>query len=171
MPNILLYQSTAEPIRLVKDSFLTPTTPDPNGQAIPIPFTCKDETDILNPVLTLYFDGDTTPIIKANYCYIPEWSRYYYIRDISIINTGLWRLSLHVDVLMSHRDDITNITCICTRNRDVYNSYLIDDRVPLQNNYNVQYISGTGSPLIPVTATGAGDFVYVATVVRGEAQQ
>lgn len=171
MPNIYLYKNSAEPIRVVKEAFLTPTIADPNDEPIPVPFTVKGECDILNPVIDLYFDGSTTPIITANYAHIPEWQRYYYITDVTTVRTGLWQLSLHVDVLYSHATNIAKIPCVCVRNRNVFNSYLIDDRVPLQNNYNVQYITGSGSPLIPVKATGAGDYVYVATVIRGEAQQ
>lgn len=171
MPNIYLYQNSAEPIRVVKEAFLTPTIADPNGEAISVPFNVKGECDLLNPVIDLAFDGSTTPIVTANYSYIPEWKRYYYITNVTSVRTGMWRLSLHVDVLYSHATNIAKIPCVCVRNRNVYNSYLIDDRVPLQNNYNVQYIASTGSPLIPVNATGSTDYVYVATVVRGGAQQ
>ena len=171
MPNIYLYQNSAEPIRVVKEAFLKPTIADPNGEAIPVQFTVKGECSILEPDIELAFSPETTPIINANYAYIPEWRRYYYIKGPATLRAGLWELELKVDVLYSHATNISKIPCVCVRNRNVYNSYLIDDRVPLQNNYNVQYIAGTGSPLIPVSATGAGDYVYVATVIRGEAQQ
>ena len=171
MIDVYFYKNSAEPIRLVKDSFLEPIDKDPNGEAIPYECNLKDSTDVLNPTLLMSFDVATTPIINSNYAYIPAFKRYYYIRNMNSVRTNLWSIALHVDVLMSHRDAIANIECICTRNRDVYNSYLVDDRVPLQSNYNVQYVVDMNSPLIPVDATGSSSMVYCISVIRGEAQQ
>ena len=65
-------------------------------------FSLKLDNSILEPVLILknYSDG--------NYCYIKELNRYYYIRDIKLLNGGLYQLQLDVDVLMTYKDIIMN---------------------------------------------------------------
>lgn len=47
-----------------------------------------------------------TAIINKNYMYIPDFGRYYYINDITVEEQGLYRVSAHVDVLMSFNSAI-----------------------------------------------------------------
>ena len=63
-------------------------------------FSLKIDNSILQPVLILknYSEG--------NYCYIKEFKRYYYIRDIKLLSGGLYQLQLDVDVLMTYKDII-----------------------------------------------------------------
>ena len=62
--------------------------------------TFKNPTELLNPVITLSTNVD----VKAyNYCYIPEYKRYYYISNVVSVVKGLWTLNLSVDVLMSFK--------------------------------------------------------------------
>ena len=67
-----------------------------------ISFNFKDDSDITNPILILksYKSG--------NYCYIPELKRYYYIDKIDLMNGGVYKLYLEIDVLMSYKDEIMN---------------------------------------------------------------
>lgn len=63
-------------------------------------FSLKIDNSILQPVLILknYSEG--------NYCFIKEFKRYYYIRDIKLLSGGLYQLQLDVDVLMTYKDII-----------------------------------------------------------------
>ena len=65
-------------------------------------FTLKKDNSMLQPVLILknYSDG--------NYCYIKDFKRYYYIRDIKLLNGGLYQLQLDIDVLMTYKTEIMN---------------------------------------------------------------
>lgn len=82
-----------------------------------------DSIDVLNPTIRLkYFDG----IDNVNYCYLYDTKRYYYVNTIK--NAGEIELSLSVDVLMSHLDEIKQITGTIDRNENERNGYLVDDR-------------------------------------------
>lgn len=62
-----------------------------------------DGSGIINPSALLDF-GEGNPT-TYNYAYIPEFSRYYYIRDWQY-SAGLWLCSLAVDVLATWRGEI-----------------------------------------------------------------
>lgn len=67
--------------------------------------TLRSETSIINPVFNI---ESSTNLVDYNYCYIQEFGRYYFIKDIRSIRNNLWEISLQVDVLMSFRNDILN---------------------------------------------------------------
>lgn len=89
--------------------------------------TCnvKEPISIINPVVLLSFDVET---LKANYAYIPDYKRYYYISDIIPLTGGRIELHLSVDVLYSFKTDILNSTAIIDKQQNVRNSnvYLND---------------------------------------------
>lgn len=74
----------------------------------------KEDTDILNPVLEIAYNAAYT---GANYCYISDWNRWYFITGME---TGAQRLFLHchVDVLYTYRDQIRDLTCVIARQQD-----------------------------------------------------
>lgn len=74
----------------------------------------KGEVDVLNPVLEIAYNASYT---DANYVYVADWNRYYFIRNIT---TGSQRLYLEcaVDVLMSYSTQILNLNCIVARQED-----------------------------------------------------
>lgn len=66
----------------------------------------KDNTSIINPVL--YIHADT--FINANYVFIPEFNRYYFINDINLYPNNIYELSCSCDVLESWKEDIKKAT-------------------------------------------------------------
>lgn len=62
----------------------------------------REESSIVNPYILIQIENPSS----FNYAYIPEFKRYYFITDITSIRTGLWKISMHVDVLMSFKDTI-----------------------------------------------------------------
>lgn len=87
----------------------------------------KDDVDILNPVLEIAYDASLT---TANYVYVPDWCRYYYINNIT---TGMQRLffECHVDVLKTYSTDIKKLNCVIARQENKYNLYLNDAKYHL----------------------------------------
>lgn len=87
----------------------------------------KEDTDILNPVLEIAYNATYT---EANYCYISDWNRWYFI---SGIETGAQRLylSCHVDVLYTYRSQIRELSCVIARQENRYNLYLNDAKYHL----------------------------------------
>ena len=63
----------------------------------------RDECSISDPEFIIESDTNFT---KYNYVYIPEFSRYYFVTAVTSVRTKVWRLSLHVDVLMSFKSFI-----------------------------------------------------------------
>lgn len=84
----------------------------------------RDGTSIINP--TIYIN---TPIIGTkNYCYIVDFSRFYFIKDIIAVRTGLWAVMLSVDVLESFKDDIKDLSVILADTETLgTNNYLQSD--------------------------------------------
>ena len=90
-----------------------------------------NETDIVNPSIIVSRKFYDSLILKANYLYIDKLERYYYINNISFAESMIV-IDCTVDVLMSYKKQIRNITCTVTRNENLKNGYLNDD------NYNIQ---------------------------------
>lgn len=81
----------------------------------------RDATNIVNPVILI----EINEISNYNYCYISDFKRYYFITDITVIRTGLFAISLMVDVLESFKNDIKNLSVILLNTQNVgLNNYL-----------------------------------------------
>lgn len=83
--------------------------------------TFRDSVDVLHPVVLL---TTVESILDFNYAYIPEFSRYYYVDGISLVRTGLYALTLSVDVLMSFADAILDLECIVSDSEKQGDDYL-----------------------------------------------
>lgn len=64
--------------------------------------TLRNESPISNPSILIETDdlavGST---VRANYACIPDFGRYYFIKEVTHIRNHLWMLDLKCDVLMS----------------------------------------------------------------------
>ena len=58
--------------------------------------------DVVNPTITV---GYNTSLLSKNYCFIADFGRYYFITGFTIINQEII-IFLHVDLLMTYKDDI-----------------------------------------------------------------
>ena len=68
----------------------------------------REESSVVNPSIMI----QATNPSGYNYAYIPEFKRYYFITDMVSIRTGIWEISMHVDVLMSFKDSIKSTSII-----------------------------------------------------------
>lgn len=85
--------------------------------------TIKDETSVINPIILIEADNLT----QYNYCYIPLFKRYYFIKDITVVRNNLFRLFLDIDVLMSYKDEILNLDCIVNKQENNSTPYINDN--------------------------------------------
>ena len=83
----------------------------------------RDECSITSPSILV----DANSLVDYNYCYIPEFKRYYFISDITSVRNNLWRVSLKCDVLESFKKDILNLSCIVDKQQNQSYSNNIDD--------------------------------------------
>ena len=86
-------------------------------------------TDVVNyddPLLKLDMDAS---LVGANYFYVKEWGKYYYIRNKDIIDGNFLYITGHMDVLMSFKSAILNSQVIAQRSGSSANAYIVDDCV------------------------------------------
>lgn len=84
----------------------------------------KEPSSIINP--TILVEANLEVLAGCNYCYIPEFKRYYYINNIVSATNDTCTLNLHVDVLMSFKDALNNCKGYVERNEDIV-SVMIQD--------------------------------------------
>lgn len=84
-------------------------------------------------------------VLSANYVYIPEFNRYYFINDIVSIRNNMWRLNMHVDVLMSYKKQIQQMNAFVNRNEFEYDKMIKDDLVSYYYDKEVsEYVPSKG---------------------------
>ena len=83
----------------------------------------RNETSIISPVLRIQWNG----AFNYNYCYIPIWNRYYYIKDPLSYRNNIIELSLEVDPLMSFKEDIRNLNAVINKQESQNINLYLDD--------------------------------------------
>ena len=73
------------------------------------------QTSVMNPRIRI---ESAENIAVYNYCYIPEFGRYYYIVDIMSVRTNVWEASMRCDVLMSYKDEIQGLNVILNNTQE-----------------------------------------------------
>lgn len=91
----------------------------------------RDEVNVMNPVVRF----ETSEILRYNYAYIPELQRYYSVVERTCFRQGIWDVSFDVDVLMSFRADILQLTAIVDKQTENYigNEYIDDGSFVTEN--------------------------------------
>lgn len=92
----------------------------------------KDDTNMVNPTIII----SSLMSKNFNYVYISETDRYYYVTDMTYSQHRTF-ITLAVDVLMSFKDAIKEMTVIANRSSSTYNVYQKDDTIPFLNKNKV----------------------------------
>ena len=93
-------------------------------QLVSLSGTLREQSSIINPTINI---ADIDQYIdRANYAYIQEFNRYYFVTNIESVHNNLWRISLHVDVLYTYRTQIRGNSAIIARNENEYDLLLND---------------------------------------------
>lgn len=98
----------------------------------------KENVSIVDPIVVIqttenyifgYTDENNNYHNGCNYFSIPIFNRYYFLVNIIVLETGLYELHGHVDVLMSHRKEIRNQVAVIKRQEtaSAYNLYVNDN--------------------------------------------
>ena len=159
---MVFYQYTNEKDLVTKTTYLTSTLLE-YGQ-----FT--EEVDILNPSFIIQLDS-----FIYNYFYIPQFSRYYFVTNITSLRKGLWRISGHVDVLYSYDSDIRKQYGYIVRNeRNPYGLVLPDERVSFFAEPSYTFTDVTGGTLantsLDVNQNDVTAFTIVLSVLNENAR-
>lgn len=87
--------------------------------------TLRETCSVIDPVIKIeVFTG--FDITQANYAYVAEFGRYYYINNIVCITDKIFELHMHVDVLKTYASGIRANTAVISRQESQYNLYLQD---------------------------------------------
>lgn len=125
------YKYTDDKIRVDKSNYL--------GTALATKTNCvfKGAESKGTPTIETAYDSN---ILNANYVYIQELSSYYYL-DEPILAGQRFIFNANKDLLFTEKDNIKNLHCIVSRQENVYNAYLNDDRYPVLNKQQVNTLA------------------------------
>lgn len=104
------------------------STARPASSGTTINVELKNPCSIMRPRLKLV-PIQSVNFAEWNYCYIAQWSRYYWVSDWTW-EDGLWVASLNIDVLASWKDTIGASTLYVLRSASDYNLDVIDTMYP-----------------------------------------
>ena len=95
----------------------------------------KDVTSMFTPSLVISADvftdglGHIVNPMRYNYCYLPDFERYFFVRSWSWI-VGRWECALEVDVMASFKTEIGNTNAFILRAASQYDADIIDTKYP-----------------------------------------
>lgn len=99
----------------------------------------QDEVNLEEPIIRFENDG----VLRYNYAYIPDLSRYYSVVNRTCYREGIWDISFAIDVLMSFRGDIFQLYAVVDKqtmdaNGDEYidDGSLVADNIMFTTVYN-----------------------------------
>lgn len=127
--DIILYQNTAAANVVYKAPYLDPVST--------ISGTLRDECSLLDPIITV--QGASLP--KANYAYIPEFNRYYFMTEPRSIRTNLWEISLSVDPLYTYYKGILSLEAYVERSTAHINPDIVDGQVVIEQGEKIAVLS------------------------------
>lgn len=116
--------------------------------------TLKDNCSIIDPIILIDGIPDEN-ISHLNYVYIPSFNRYYFVNNIEVENTNLFRLHCHVDVLKTFASGIRSNSAVISRQENNYNLYLPDGAFKTYANPHYQIVK---------FPSGFSGYHYVLTV-------
>ena len=85
----------------------------------------RNQSSIIDPVIEVTGIAPAT-VTSCNYAYIPEFGRYYFVKNIISIRTNVWVIQCHVDVLGTYATQIKAQTAVVRRQENSWNLYLDD---------------------------------------------
>ena len=87
-------------------------------------FSCTllESTSLMNPTFKLSIGSNP---IDYNYCYVADFHRYYFVRDITSDN-NFWYITCEIDALASHKAEILAGSHYVLRSASNYDEYISD---------------------------------------------
>lgn len=105
---IKLYKTSSPRKKLVKEL----------SDGITLVGTLRAQSSVMSPTFTV----QNTAVIGYNYCYIPDFGRWYYINGIDALRSNLYELSLGIDVLMTYAKAIRSNAAIVDKVQPQYSA-------------------------------------------------
>lgn len=96
----------------------------------------RNQCNILTPSIVIEY----LPPSSFNYFYIPEFSRYYFVTNITYLTNSIVEISGSVDVLDSYEQQIRNNNAVVQRQETLVNFDLFDSEFKTQQNTQLQVL-------------------------------
>lgn len=94
----------------------------------------REETNVVDPTfrMRLEYEGmsSAAELFQYNYCYCPDFKRYYFITNITSVTAIVFDIECICDVLATFREDILDTTAFVMYAETQYNSAIADRRLP-----------------------------------------
>lgn len=84
----------------------------------------RDASSVMSPAILIQTDP-----LEYNYAYIPEFSRYYFINNITAMRNKAFLIEMKCDVLMTYADEIYKLQALIDRSEEEQDSYVNGDFV------------------------------------------
>lgn len=115
----------------------------------------KSPCNIINPEIKIATNANPT---GYNYCYIPTWSRYYWVKNWTY-SDGLWTASLSVDTMASYRDQIGGSTEYVVRSSAKFDPKIVDNLYPTKATVTTKTMYANTTPFTDNPEGNRGFFV------------
>ena len=112
------------------------STARPTGTYTEYDCVIKTSSDVITPTIELQM-GLTSNPSAFNYCYIPDYNRYYWVKDWTFFN-HIWIATLNVDVLATWKPYIGNTDMYVLRSSAQYDGSLSDNMYPTKADVTVE---------------------------------
>ena len=99
--------------------------------------------DILAPKLIIDYDST---LLSCNYVKITDFSRWYFINDITLDSGNRMILSCIVDPLYTYSEYIDDLVCTIVRNENAPDNYMVDPIATFTPNKSVQIYKFPNTP-------------------------
>lgn len=153
--------------------------------------TLREGCSIYNPVIQIKIYGkdltnngvvqsiELAKLIKSNYAYVEDFSRYYYIDDIIGEYSNVATLFLKCDVLMSFKDYFKELNVFASRNeysynKNVYDSDIVrnsklklDNKIPSLATVKIETYADLQNPFFDIETSGLARFVISGVSLFG----
>lgn len=135
------------------------STKQPTGGTV-VSCELKSQTTIIAPSIIIKNvpSGLTT---AWNYCYIPDFSRYYFITNWTWLN-GVWEIACSVDVLASFKTAIGGMTEYILRAASDYNGEISDSMYPATTDFMISAVYASS-----VFVSNLSDGCYIVGIMSG----
>ena len=153
--NISLYYYDGPPNKLRKSVGMT-------GVASYTGAVARQNVSMIHPVLKL--EEACANIVSANYCYISDFERYYQIVDKRADENGLFTITCDEDVLASFSTAISQLHGIVSRQKDNYDMYLKDGRIPTGAHKAVNVYQFGSTPFLGKTTLADNNRVILQVI-------
>lgn len=94
--------------------------------------TLRDSCSLIEPVINI----ESSNVLRFNYAYIPDFQRYYFVKEIINLRKNIWTLELEVDPLMSFKGDILALDVVVDKQSSdsIGDEYIDDGSLVADNN-------------------------------------